>query len=238
MKHIPSGKAAKRPLIFAHRGANSFAPENSIPAFEAALQLGCDGIEMDLRLTASGDVIVFHDRRLSRMTGCRGNVQQMALSEIRQCYLQNNSHFKIPVLEEVLEVIGDRMLINLDIKKEIMRNNGLEEKIIRILRDFNLKDNIIISSFNPLVLKKFYTLAPDFSLGFIYRQRSHKLIFNGVPVDSLHVYHRILTRRYIENLHNRHYKVYAWTVDKEKHLRRMVDIGVDGIITNYPDADY
>ncbi len=238
MKHIPDSKPVSSPLIFAHRGANSFAPENSIPAFEAAIRIGCDGIEMDVRLTASGDIIIFHDRRLNRMTGCRGNVHQMTLSQIRQVYLESNPHFRIPTLQEVLEVIGDRILINIDVKKETMRQNGLEEKILSILRDFRLKDNIVISSFNPLVLKKFADLAPDYRLGFIYRQRSHKFISNGVPVESFHVYHRMLSRKYITNLHQQNYRVYAWTVDKERHFRRMLKIGVDGIITNHPEVYY
>ncbi|GEM_PF-238658 len=238
MRHIAGFTPVTPPLIFAHRGANSFAPENSIPAFEAAVRLGCDGIEMDVRLTASGDIIIFHDRRLSRMTGCRGNVHQMPLSRIRKCYLENDPQFKIPTLQEALEAVGNRILINIDVKKETMRQNGLEEKILAVLRDFRLTDNIIISSFNPLVLKKFAQLAPEYRLGFIYRQRSHKFISNGVPVESLHVYHRMLSQKYITNLHERNYRVYAWTVDKERHFRRMLKIGVDGIITNHPEVYY
>lgn len=238
IRHIPGVTPVTPPLIFAHRGANSFAPENSIPAFEAAIRLGCDGVEMDVRMTASGDVIIFHDRRLSRMTGCRGNVHQMPLSRIRKCYLKNDPRFTIPTLQEALEAVSQRVLINIDVKKETMRQNGLEEKILSILRDFRLKDNIIISSFNPLVIKKFAQLAPDYRLGFIYRQRSHKFMSNGVPVESFHVYHRTLSQKYVANLHERNYRVYAWTVDKEKHFRRMLKIGVDGIITNHPEVYY
>ncbi|RMF56223.1 MAG: glycerophosphodiester phosphodiesterase [Calditrichaeota bacterium] len=236
MANLPTGNLLHQPLIFAHRGANSFAPENSLPAIEAALKLGCHGVEVDLRLTASGDVIVFHDRKLTRMTGCRGNVHQLSLDAIRQCYLEQNRNYIIPTLQEVLELVRDNSYLILDVKKESMRNNGLEEKILNILKAFNLKDNIIISSFNPLVLKKFYHLAPEYRLGFIYRQRSHKFLSNGTPIDSLHVYHRVLSRKYIHSLKERGFKIFAWTVDKERHFKRMLKIGVDGIITNRPEV--
>ena len=79
----------KLPIIFAHRGANSFAPENSIPAFENAIDMGCDGIELDVRLCASGEVVVFHDRSTARMTGHRGSIHRMTFSEIKQLILGN-----------------------------------------------------------------------------------------------------------------------------------------------------
>ncbi|RMH77481.1 MAG: hypothetical protein D6681_20915 [Calditrichaeota bacterium] len=234
----PTAKCGRRPLIFAHRGANSFAPENSLAAFEAALQMGCDGIEMDLRFTASGDVVVFHDRRTYRMTGCRGHVHQLSLKQLREFRLQEKREHFIPTLQEALELIRDRTWINLDVKKESMRSNGFEEKILSILRDFHLCDNIIISSFNPVVIKRFHALAPEFRLGFIYKRRSHKIVANGVPLDSLHVYYRALSRRYVANLHARGYRVYAWTVDRESSMRRMLEKGVDGIITNKPESFY
>ncbi len=226
------------PLIFAHRGANSFAPENSLKAFEEALRLGCDGVEMDLRYTASGDIIVHHDKGLYRMTGKRGNVQQLSLSQIRELCLQQNINCQVPTFQEALELLRNKVLINLDVKKESMKENGFEEKIIQVLRDFNLQENIIISSFNPQVVKRINSLAPRLRLGFIFRKRNHKMMNNGTFLESMHAYHRILSKRYAQNLQQRGYKVYAWTVDSEKGMRRMLKKGVNGIITNRPEIFY
>jgi len=231
-------RKVKLPLIIAHRGANSFAPENSLSAFEKALEIGCDGIEMDLRFTASGDVVVFHDRNLYRMTGFRGRVQQMDLSAIRKYPLKDVSEHKIPTLQEALELIRDRALIILDIKKESLRKNGFEEKICQILKDFRLVDNVVISSFNPLVLKNIFRIAPQFHLGFIFRSRSHIFMSNGTPLRSLHARYRILSTRYVTTLQQQGYRIYAWTIDKADQMWKVVRKGVDGIITNKPEIFY
>lgn len=224
------------PLIFAHRGANSFAPENSLEAFEEALRLNCDGIEMDARYTASGDVIIFHDRDLRRMTDHHGNIQQMSLADIRKHHLAGNPKYRIPTLQEALELIRDKILINIEVKRELSRSNGFEEKIVRILKEFKLRENIIISSFNPLVLKKIAAIAPYLHLGFIYRNRTQKLMTIGTSLKSLHINFRTLSRRYLKTMQDRGYKVFPWTVDRINDMKHLVEIGVDGIITNRPEV--
>lgn len=225
-------------MIFAHRGANSFAPENSLQAFEEAIKIRCDGIEMDLRYTGSGDVIVFHDRGLYRMTGREGNVQQLSLDEIREYYLAGNPKYVIPTLQEALELIRDKAVINLEVKRELSRSNGFEEKVIRILKDFRLKDSIIISSFNPLVLKKIAAIAPYLHLGFIYRNRSQKLMTIGTSLKSLHINFKTLSTRYLKAMQAKGYEVFPWTVDRIADMKNLVEMGVDGIITNRPEVFY
>lgn len=228
-------KADGLPLIFAHRGANSFAPENSLDAFEKAIDLGCDGIEMDLRYTASGDIIIFHDRTLNRMSSQKGNVHQLSLAAIKKACLDGQEKCQIPTFQEALDLIRDRVRIILDVKRETIRSNGFEEKIVSILKDFNLRDSIIISSFNPLVLKKIAKIAPDFHLGFILSNRSHRLMTIGTSLKSLHVMHTILTKKYLESIQAKGYRVYPWTVDSEDGMRHFTKMGVDGIITNRPE---
>lgn len=226
------------PIVFAHRGANSFAPENSLPAFEKAIELSCDGIELDVRPTTCGHVAVFHDRNTFRMTGVRNHIQRLGLSHIKELRLKDlvDSELKIPLLEEVLDLAGKNILINIDIKKESLVKNGFEEKIIKILNDFGLQENIIISSFNPFVLKKIAYLNPRLHMGFIFRNRSSMMMLNGQPVRSLHARYRILSNRYINNLYQRSGKIYAWTVDEEEAMIDLIQRGVDGIITNRPET--
>lgn len=233
---IDANKKRNRILIFAHRGANSFAPENSLQAFEEALRINCDGIEMDVRNTASGDVVVFHDRNLLRMTGKSGNIQQLSLEAIKKYYLAENPKYLIPTLKEALDLIQDKAIINIEIKREFSRSNGFEEQIVKILQDFKLSDNIIISSFNPLVLKKIAVLAPYLHLGFIYRNRTQKLMTFGTSLKSLHINFKTISKKYLRNLQKKGYKVFPWTVDQIADMKHLLEIGVDGIITNRPEV--
>lgn len=225
-------------MIFAHRGANSFAPENSLQAFAEAIKINCDGIEMDLRYTGSGDVIIFHDRGLYRMTGYDGNIQHLSLDAIRQHYLAGNPKYLIPTLEEALDLIGDKTVINLELKREFSRSNGFEEKVVRTLKEFKLRDNIIISSFNPFVVKKIAAIAPHLHLGFIYRNRSQKLMTIGTSLKSLHINFKTLSKKYVKAMQAKGYKVFPWTVDRIADMKHIVEMGVDGIITNRPEVFY
>lgn len=225
------------PIIFAHRGANSFAPENSLSAFEKAIDIGCDGIELDVRLCASGEVVVFHDRSTARMTGHRGSIHRMNFSEIKQLILGNidSTIEKIPTLDQILELARKKVLINIDIKKDPFFKNNLEEKIIQILKRHSLKENIILSSFNPFVLKKIALLYPGLHNGFIFRNRSSMMFLNGQPVQSLHARYRILDKNYISNLTQRASEIYAWTIDEAKGMLEQIQLGIHGIISNNPE---
>ncbi len=227
----------KFPLVFAHRGANSFAPENSLAAFRKAIELGCDGIELDVRYTADGNVVVFHDRHTFRMTGVRGNIHRMSARQIGQLRLLQNSFppEKIPTLAEVLDMVGRNIRVIIDVKKESLTGNGLEEKIVTIISDMGMDENVIISSFNPFVIKKMSVLNPRLHLGFIFRNRSSMMMLNGEPVRSLHARFRILSQRYLRNLRQRAAQVFAWTVDDEPVMFDLIEKGVDGIITNRPE---
>jgi len=225
-------------MIFAHRGANSFAPENSLQAFEEAIRINCDGIEMDLRYTSSGDIVIFHDRGLYRMTGHDGNIQQLNLAEIRQHYLAGNPKYLIPTLEEALDLIGDRAIINLELKREFSRSNGFEEKVVRVLKEFKLIDNVIISSFNPFAVKKIAAIAPYLHLGFIYRNRSQKFMTIGTSLKSLHINFKTLSKKYLMAMQAKGYKVFPWTVDRIGDMKHLVEMGVDGLITNRPEVFY
>ncbi len=227
----------KFPIVFAHRGANNFAPENSLSAFQKAIELGCEGIELDARFTADGDVVVFHDRHTFRMTGHRGSIQRMSTAQIRNLHLfgSTSTPEKIPLLQEVLEIAGRGMFINIDVKKESLAKNGFEEKILAILKEFGFRENIIISSFNPFVLKKITFLQPDLHLGYIFRNRSSLLMLNGQPIKSLHARYRLLSAQYMTSLRERGGQVYGWTVDDEPAMLDLIMKEVDGIITNRPE---
>ncbi len=224
-----------RPLIFAHRGAHGVEPENSLEAFQQALSMGCDGIELDVRLTANEEMVVFHDRRLRRMTGDRNRVDKVSSHYLQKLHLNGDPAAKIPTLEQVLELVGQRAWINLEIKPRLFRTNGALQKLVKLLRAFHLKDNIIISSFNFPILKEFHELAPEYHLGFIYRHRIYAWFIDTHILTTLHPHHHLVTPRFLERAWQQGLTVLAWTVDKEKTIRKMIALGVDAIITDSPE---
>ncbi len=225
------------PLVFAHRGANSFAPENSMGAFRKALELGCDGIELDVRLTADEQVIVFHDRFTQRMTGIPGKVRKMELEEIRHLLLHQNDFppEKIPTLTEVLETLGRQLKIIIDIKKEFFARYPIEKKVVEIVEHTGTRENVIFSSFNPFVLKRILEMDGELKVGYIFSNRSSMFLLNGQHVGSLHPRFKLLNPAYLHRLQQRREKLYAWTVDDPREMRRLIRLGIDGIITNRPE---
>ena len=225
-----------RPLIFAHRGAHSTEPENSLEAFQQALAMGCDGIELDVRLTANEEMVVFHDRRLKRMTGDRNRVDKVSSQYLQGLNLNGDPTAKIPTLAQVLDLIGHQAWINLEIKPRLFRNNGALQKLVDLLRQFRLVDNVIVSSFNFKIIQEFHELAPEFHLGFIYRHRIYAFFIDTRILTSLHPHHHLVTPRFLERAWQKGLSVLAWTVDKEKTIRKMIDLGVDAIITDVPET--
>ncbi len=226
----------QRPLIFAHRGAHGIEPENSLEAFQQALAMGCDGIELDVRLTANEQMVVFHDRRLKRMTGDRNRVDKVSSHYLEGLHLNGDPTAKIPTLEQVLELIGHRAWINLEIKPRLFRTNGALQKLVNLLRQFRLVDNVIISSFNFKILQEFHALAPEYHLGFIYRHRIYAWLIDTRILASLHPHHHLVTPRYLERAWQKGLKVLTWTVDREKTIRKMIELEVDAIITDNPET--
>jgi glycerophosphoryl diester phosphodiesterase len=158
----------------------------------------------------------------------------MTYQQLRELQLGEEPE-RIPSLDEVLELANRRVLINIDVKKDVFSRNDIEEKIIQHLRRHNLQENIIISSFNPRVLKKVSLLYPGLAHGYIFRNKSSMMFLNGHAVHSLHGRYQILDQKYIQNLANRASTIYAWTVDEVKNMLEQIQMGIHGIISNRPE---
>ena len=156
-----------RPLIFAHRGSSAHAPENTLAAFELAVAQGTPAIELDTKLSADGQVVVFHDATVERTTNGRGYVSKLTLSALRE--LDAGSFFsekfkgeKIPTLEEVLETIGKRVFISIEFSNYYtFPHDGLVDKVCGLVKRFGLQDNVLFSSFLPSNLKRTRELLPE-----------------------------------------------------------------------------
>jgi glycerophosphoryl diester phosphodiesterase len=234
-----------RPLNFAHRGASHEAPENTLAAFLLALELDADGIEFDVQLSRDDQAVVIHDYDLSRTTNGQGLVRERTLEELQQ--LDAGSHFdpafveqRIPTLQEVIDIVRDRLLLNVELKSEHSRDGTLASVVARTLEDNDLLDTVIVSSFEPLLLRRMKQLNPRLRTGFLYAPDSPRLFRRPwlrylIRFDALHPYYAAVDERTMRWARNKGYRVNVWTVDEPATMRRLVQAGVDGIITNRPD---
>ncbi len=231
-------------LNIAHRGASRAAPANTLAAFEKAVELGADGIEFDVHLSADGVPVVIHDFTVDATTDGSGRVAEMKLAQLEE--LDAGSYFdpafageRIPTLEQVLEAVGERLLLNIELKSTSLRDNGLERAVIAQVERHGLDDRVILSSFNPLSLRRAKRDAPHIPTGLLYALdlplplRRAWLAFL-VPHEARHPEHRMVDARYMAWARRHGYRVNVWTVDDPDEMRRLIGLGVDSIITNVP----
>lgn len=233
-----------RPLVFAHRGAAAHAPENTLAAFELALELGAHGIEMDIKLSADGEVVVIHDATVDRTTNGQGRVSQLDIAALRE--LDAGSFFsetfigeKVPTLSEVFETIGNRALINLELTNYTAPRDGLADRVCHLVKEFGLQESILFSSFLPSNLARTRSLLPEtqrglLALGGWMGWWSRSFGFNFGDYQALHPKLRDITARQVARVHRLKRRIHVWTVNAADDMRRLFAWGVDGIITDDP----
>ncbi|HEY76792.1 MAG TPA: glycerophosphodiester phosphodiesterase [Thermoflexia bacterium] len=236
-----------RTLNIAHRGASAVAPQNTLAAFRRAAELGADGVELDVRLSADGVPVVIHDAVVDHTTDGTGRVADLPLTALKE--LDAGSWFdpafageRIPTLDEVFEEVGRTLLINVELKPEPGRDRGVAEAVIRRIERHGLADRVLLSSFDPFILRRARRLAPQIPLGFLYEtaplSRLARLLARAMPglrTAAIHPHWRLIRPSTVQRAHNRGRRVIAWTVDTPDAMRHLIGWGVDGIITNYPD---
>ncbi|MCC5911378.1 MAG: glycerophosphodiester phosphodiesterase [Clostridiaceae bacterium] len=231
-------------LIIAHRGASGYAPENTIAAMDLAIKQGCDGIEMDVQLTKDRHVVVCHDWTVDRTTDGTGEIRNLTLEEIEK--LDTGSWFsekfageKIPTLEEVINFVPDSLLLNIEIKMQSFDDRDIEKKVMELLEKYNRMDNTIVSSFNHLYLQKIKRLNAKVKIGSLYEayllNPCDYFKRNGLDLYSFHSSSYYINYEMVKQLQDNNMKVYCWTVNDKEKANQLMDMGVDGIITNYPD---
>ena len=233
-----------RPIILAHRGDSLHAPENTLPAISQAIQKGADGIELDVKLTADGHVVVIHDSDVDRTTDGSGRISSLSLEEVHKLdagswFAPEFSGTKIPLLEETFETIGRDKLINIELKNYSTPFNGLALKVCELIKRHNNGSQIILSSFFAFNLKIAARELPGISLGLLAMRgglgswpRSFGFMFGDY--QALHPHLSDVSREQVQRVHRLKRRVHAWTVNAAEDIRRLRDWGVDGIITDDP----
>lgn len=228
---------SSQPLILAHRGARLEAPENTLLAFDLAKQMGAHGVELDILLSKDGQLVVTHNEDLSLLTPQRGYISQFTLEKLKQ--IDFGKAEKIPTLAEVFDLLGNQFLINVEIKGQNLFADGREQKLFRLIQDFKMEENVVVSSFNIFALQRMRKVAPHIKRGYLFYERQDPLSKRG-GFDSLikpYSYHpsRVLAQKpLLERLKQKKSKIWVWTVNEVDEAQRLVEEGVEGIITDDP----
>lgn len=236
----------RRPLNLAHRGASRHAPQNTLAAFIQAAELGADGIELDVHLSADGIPVVIHDFNLDATTNGTGAVRSKTLAQLKE--LDAGSKFnpafageQIPTLSQVLETIGHRLLLNIELKSVGWRRDGLEQAVAAEVKKYGLEKRVIFSSFNPFAVRRIKQLLPHVPAGLLYAPDLPLYLRRAwlaplCPHEARHPHHSMLTPPSVRALRARGYSINTWTVDEPAEMRRLIELGIDAIITNRPDV--
>jgi glycerophosphoryl diester phosphodiesterase len=233
--------------VIAHRGASGVAPENTMAAFRKALELGAGFIETDLQLSRDARLVAMHDDTLERTTNGRGPVSSKTLEELRQ--LDAGSWFppsgqgaasfageRIPTIEEIL-AFGREHEIGLHLEIKPTGPSGAEHAIVGALHASNEVARSVVLSFSNSVLKRVRQLDPLVMTGFLFSDRLSSPVSTAVDAGGRQLLPRIdrVTRELVTEAHAHDLKVVAWTADSRAEMQKLIAVGVDGIITNYPD---
>ena len=229
--------------IFAHRGFSGKYPENTMIAFEKAIEIGVDGIELDVHLTKDNELVIIHDEDVKRTTNGEGLVKDMTLEELRK--LDASAKFvgqyginPIPTLREYFELVKDTNIItNIELKTSVYEYHTIEKRTIDMIREFGLEDKIIFSSFNHFTVKRCEELAPEIKRGFL---TGDWLVDFGKytaerNVQCCHPWFGSLSQEVVDEMHAAGCEINTWTVNDENEVRRLYDLGIDAVITNFPD---
>jgi len=207
-------------LIIGHRGAAE-VPENTIPSFEKALVNGADGLELDVRQTGDGQLVVVHPA----VVGSKA-VQSSRYEEIRRL----PKGFEVPLLEEVLQQFASRTFLDIELKAP-----GFEEPAVELIRKYASPEKTLVSAFDTQTLARVFELFPELQLGYIYNRTQDEESRHNCPIEVVIPQFRLTSRELINDVHSEGLRVFAWTVNEEPEMERLIELEVDGIITDYPE---
>ena len=224
-----------KPLVIGHRGAMGHETENTLASVQKALDIGVDMIEIDVFKIDSGEIIVFHDERVERLTNGGGKVEEYNIFDLRQLVIDGNH--QIPMLQEVLRLIDKKTKLNIELKgaNTSDRVNFIIERYVK-QQGWTL-DHFVISSFNWEELRSFRSYNPGIDLAVLTEGNPLEAIpiAKELKAVAINPDYRQLNEDVVDAIHDAGFKVYTWTVNEPQDIERMKKIGVDGIFSDYPE---
>jgi glycerophosphoryl diester phosphodiesterase len=231
----------KKPVIFAHRGASAYAPENTMAAFKKAIELGSGGIELDVHRTKDGQIVVIHDEAIDRTSDGRGKVKEMTLPELLRFdfgswFSDDYVGERIPTLEQVMEYLHDfDGILNIEIKEAA---TGIESAVVALINKYGMRDKVIISSFDHYILFGFKEFDDGIKTGALFMENLYEP-WNYVKrfgASAIHPFYRSVNPEIIKQCRTNGIDVNVFTVDRADDIKMFAEVGASGIITNVPDV--
>lgn len=231
-------------IIYGHRGASGYAPENTLAAFQEAARRGADGIELDVQLTRDGEVVVIHDHKIDRTSNGHGWIKDFTLTELKHYDFGGwfSSDFideAIPTLNEVLDWLQSNQLqLNIEIKNGPVVYSGIEEKIVNLLAKYHLEQRTIVSSFHHPCLKQIKHYNPKISTGALFECRpiSVPLLAQNCGAEYLHPNWQSLDAEWVSSAKTAGLTINAYTLNHYDEYQWIKSLDINGIFTNFPDS--
>lgn len=247
----------QRPLVMAHQGGNGLWPDNTLYAFEQAAAMGVDVLEMDIHSTADGVLVVMHDDTVDRTTDGSGPIQSLTLEEIKALdagyhwsadeggtFPYRGQGITVPTLEEVFAAFPD-VALNIEIKQA---EPSLVEPFCQLIREYGMGERVLVASFHQETVRAFRQACPEvatssgegevialFALSKLFLEATYEPAAQAVQVPEYRSGLHVLAPRFVDAAHGRGLEVHAWTINEIPDMERLVALGVDGLITDYPD---
>ena len=244
-------------LVMAHRGGRGLWPENTLYAFERAVELGVDVLEMDIHSTQDGVLVVMHDRTVDRTTNGSGPIQDLTLAELEeldagyhwsdddgQSFPFRGQGITVPTVAQVFAAFPD-MPMNIEIKQS---QPSIAASFCQMIRDYGMTERVLVASFNTDTIKEFRRACPKvvttagedevrllFGLNVVFLGAIYSPPTKALQVPEYSGDLRVVTQRFVNTAHKRNMQVHVWTVNDTGDMQRFLDLNVDGIITDYPD---
>lgn len=230
--------------IFAHRGFRGKFPENTMLAFREAEKAGADGIELDVRLTKDGEVVIIHDATVDRTTEGKGAVSSLTLSELKTLnagarFQKSRFREKIPTLDEFLQWMKPtRLICNIELKTETVNEHILEERVLALIRRYGLDDRIILSSFNHYSLVYCFRSAPHIETAVLYSEGLYMpwVYAESIRAKAIHPYYKVAPVELVHLSEQYGIRVRPFTVNEPEIMKKYFEAGTTAIITDHPDV--
>ncbi|MFW9768353.1 MAG: glycerophosphodiester phosphodiesterase [Candidatus Thorarchaeota archaeon] len=219
-----------QPVVIAHRGASAKAPENTLMAFRTAWQLGAHMIELDVHESSDGHLVCIHDSSIDRTTKGTGEVSDLTLREIQE--VDAGMGEKIPLLSEVLEFARGRIQVNIELKIP-----NIEAKVASLIQEMNLVNDVMVSSFIHLSLVEIKEIDQDIKTAVLFHTEIKDLATYAIELgaQAVNPLQDLVTEAMVSRVHEFGLQIYPWTINDERDMIRLLNLGVDGFITDYPE---
>lgn len=225
----------KTMLKIGHRGAKGYEPENTLVSFQKALDLQADGIELDVHLSADGEIIVIHDETIDRTTNGKGFVNGLSLQELKAFLIEGK--YEIPTLQEVFDLVNKKCFINIELK-----SHDATDKVVALIEKYVNKkgwkyDHFLVSSFDWIALQRVASLNNKIGVGVLTEtDLDLALAFaETIQAKSIHPYFHLLTIENTAHIQEKGFQVFPWTINEVEDIQKIKTYNVNGIITDFPD---